>query len=325
MSSQKYQPLKDTDPSELPQESSIYSSESANNVNEQESVPIIESYRSLSDSEDDDQEDTPQSSPQIEALGLQAHPLQNQNTIEIYQIPAPLANATDEEEKPEPIHPRAIGMGNDGVFANLAAKPTTGALRGGANSGSDQPPAFSSTGEDGETNPAGPLPDYDEAMQEPSPPHFDDAIAHATSLSGLQIDDLLVEGLPVGGLLSFAWNALVSQLFQFVGFLLTYLLHINHAGRLGSITGLGITLLSFGVKLRYKILNPDAVSARDDADDFSFVLGNRGDDVPNSAIWLAYMLMIVGWVIVLKSVTEYIRLRKERSAILHCPEAAITQ
>lgn len=181
----------------------------------------------LSDSEDE-QDASPPSSPSLDALILPTHPLQNQNIIEIYQTPNPLATSAEEEEKPEPIQPRVIGLGNDGVFANLAAKPTTNAPRG---TGSDLPPAFSPNSEDGESNPAGPLPGYDEAMQEPSPPHFDDAIAHATSLSGLQIDDLLVEGLPVGGILSFAWNALVSQLFQFVGFLLTYLLHINHAGR----------------------------------------------------------------------------------------------
>ncbi|KAI0225984.1 hypothetical protein L0F63_005807, partial [Massospora cicadina] len=101
----------------------------------------------------------------------------------------------EEEEKPEPIHPRILGLGTDGVFANLAAKPVRESTRD-ANLGSGLPPSFSSVG-DGETNPAGPLPDYEEAMQEPSPPHFDDAIAHPTSLSGLQIEDLLVEGLPV--------------------------------------------------------------------------------------------------------------------------------
>lgn len=72
-------------------------------------------------------------------------------------------------------------------------------------------------------------------------------------------------------------------------------------------------------------MNPDAASAQEEADDFAFVLGNQGEEVSRSAIWLAYLLMIVGWMIVLKSVTEYVRLRRERSAILHCPEAAITQ
>jgi hypothetical protein len=37
--------------------------------------------------------------------------------------------------------------------------------------------------------------------------------------------------------------------FQFVGFLLTYLLHTTHAARLGSRAGLGITLIQYGFAL----------------------------------------------------------------------------
>lgn len=64
---------------------------------------------------------------------------------------------------------------------------------------------------------------------------------------------ILVEGMPVGSLFGFAWNLLgkfsspytcislysyimimiiiVSASFQFVGFLLTYLLHTSHAAK----------------------------------------------------------------------------------------------
>lgn len=40
---------------------------------------------------------------------------------------------------------------------------------------------------------------------------------------------------------------LVSMSFQFVGFLLTYLLHTTHAAKNGSRAGLGITLIQLGV------------------------------------------------------------------------------
>jgi hypothetical protein len=45
---------------------------------------------------------------------------------------------------------------------------------------------------------------------------------------------------------------LISISFQFVGFLLTYLLHTTHAARLGSRAGLGVTLIQYGFALRGK-------------------------------------------------------------------------
>ena len=43
---------------------------------------------------------------------------------------------------------------------------------------------------------------------------------------------------------------IVSVSFQFVGFLLTYVLHTTHAAKYGSRVGLGITLIQFGLTLR---------------------------------------------------------------------------
>jgi len=45
---------------------------------------------------------------------------------------------------------------------------------------------------------------------------------------------------------------IVSVSFQFVGFLLTYILHTTHAAKYGSRVGLGITLIQFGLNLRNK-------------------------------------------------------------------------
>lgn len=50
---------------------------------------------------------------------------------------------------------------------------------------------------------------------------------------------------------------LVSISFQFVGFLLTYLLHTSHAARLGSRAGLGVTLIQYGFALRGRLDNAD--------------------------------------------------------------------
>ena len=61
---------------------------------------------------------------------------------------------------------------------------------------------------------------------------------------------MIIEGLPVGSIFSFMWNLLVSVSFQFVGFLLTFLLHTTHAAKFGSRAGLGITFIQYGFYMR---------------------------------------------------------------------------
>jgi hypothetical protein len=61
---------------------------------------------------------------------------------------------------------------------------------------------------------------------------------------------MIIDSLPVGSVFAFLWNLLVSVSFQFVGFLLTYLLHTTHASKYGSRAGLGITLIQYGFYMR---------------------------------------------------------------------------
>lgn len=61
---------------------------------------------------------------------------------------------------------------------------------------------------------------------------------------------MVIDNLPVGSVFAFLWNLLVSVSFQFVGFLLTYLLHTTHASKYGSRAGLGITLIQYGFYMR---------------------------------------------------------------------------
>jgi Protein of unknown function (DUF2370) len=65
-------------------------------------------------------------------------------------------------------------------------------------------------------------------------------------------NDMIIDHLPTGSVFSFLWNLLISISFQFVGFLLTYLLHTTHAARFGSRAGLGVTLIQYGFALRAK-------------------------------------------------------------------------
>lgn len=113
-----------------------------------------------------------------------------------------------------------VGHGTDGVFRNLMAKPDTESNR-----------------LEVETHP----PLYDEAAADATPEYWESLV-----ISPMYEDEVFVEGLPVGNLANFVWNALVSVAFQFVGFVLCYLLHTSHAAKQGSRAGLGITFVVYG-------------------------------------------------------------------------------
>ncbi|EPQ26021.1 uncharacterized protein PFL1_06474 [Pseudozyma flocculosa PF-1] len=155
--------------------------------------------------------------------------------------------------------PRVMGggIGQDGVFANLNAKPER-PRRNGASGSEDR-------GEDDDLAEDTLPPTYEVAAADATPPYWETTILGTASglhplANGLgwvpggahvgAIEDLIIEGLPVGNVFGFAWNMMVSMTFQFVGFLLTYLLHTSHAARCGSRAGLGITLIQYGFYLR---------------------------------------------------------------------------
>lgn len=88
----------------------------------------------------------------------------------------------------------------------------------------------------------------------------------------------MIDSLPTGSLFSFLWNMLVSISFQFVGFLLTYLLHTTHAAKLGSRAGLGITLIQYGFAMRGRAedWNKDQV----EAEGWGWQSTQQGDNIP---------------------------------------------
>ncbi|KAG0264892.1 hypothetical protein BGZ95_003472 [Linnemannia exigua] len=92
---------------------------------------------------------------------------------------------------------------------------------------------------------------YESAVQDITPPYFEMTVLSSSS-SGSSVfgDEILVDGLPVGHIFQFFWNIAVAVCFQFLGVLLTYLLHNSHASRSGSMAGLGLTLLNFGIQMR---------------------------------------------------------------------------
>lgn len=217
-----------------------------------------------------------------------------------------------------PSSGRVYGGGNGGVWANLSAKPTRG--------------------EDAEEKP----PTYEQAAADATPPYWETTILAPGTFG----DEVFVEGLPVGSLFSFIWNAMISMSFQLVGFLLTYLLHTTHAAKNGSRAGLGITLVQFGFGFRSAVLSPGNGSNDNPGQGFDGSVPNDpnahdfdpdsvggpsagGSDLTPSASsitgsdWIAYGLMIVGWFILIKSVSDFVRARRHEQLVLQSPDRGL--
>ncbi|PWY88492.1 hypothetical protein BO70DRAFT_359943 [Aspergillus heteromorphus CBS 117.55] len=206
---------------------------------------------------------------------------------------------------------RVISNANDGVFANLAAKPERGEKN------EDLPPS------------------YEEAAADATPPYWETTIL----APGISSDEVFVDGLPVGSIFSFVWNAMISMSFQLVGFLLTYLLHTTHAAKNGSRAGLGLTLVQYGFYMKG---GGDSKGSDDGGSDYvtppdpnshSFdpnnVDGGSGGDGGGavSAIttseWISYVLMIVGWFILIRAISDFLRARRHEQLVLQSPERGL--
>ena len=129
---------------------------------------------------------------------------------------------------------------------------------------------------------------------------------------------------------------MISMSFQLVGFLLTYLLHSTHAAKNGSRAGLGITLIQFGFMMKG---TQDSGTGEDgsggytappDPNSHDFdpnqVDDNRGGDgwgSVDSSDWVAYILMLVGWFILIKSVSDYLKVRRHEMLVLQSPDRGL--
>ncbi|KAL0076635.1 hypothetical protein J3Q64DRAFT_1770740 [Phycomyces blakesleeanus] len=199
---------------------------------------------------------------------------------------------------PQPRQPRSsinnrpavLPVSNDGVFSNMAAKPESERTKV-----DETPPA------------------YDEAAADSTPPYWQTTIIAPAGMG----DYVMVEGMPVGNILSFVWNLLVSASFQFVGFMLTYLLHTSHAAKQGSRAGLGISLVQTGFYIRSRgSLNENL----NYGDNYGETHTEENEDDENANI-IAYFLMMLGWFIIVRSVAEYVRARKMERIIGAEPNA----
>ncbi|KAH6908975.1 metal homeostatis protein bsd2 [Coprinopsis sp. MPI-PUGE-AT-0042] len=116
------------------------------------------------------------------------------------------------------------GTENDGVFANVSAKPQA---------------ARTERAEDGSMYVV-----PEDTQKELPPVNYNHAPASFNPNDPNA--DMIIDDLPTGSFIVFALNLIFSFFFQFVGFFLSYLLHTTHAAKFGSRAGLGLTLIQYG-------------------------------------------------------------------------------
>lgn len=211
------------------------------------------------------------------------------------------------------------GSENDGVFSNLSAKPDLS-----TELECDKPPT------------------YEEAAADSTPPYWENSV-QAPGFG----EEVFIDGLPVGNIINFAWNLLVSASFQFIGFLLTYILHTSHAAKHGSRAGLGVTFITYGYNLiphtkSYDNNNKKIANSKiepTDANNYNIDTDNKiegsldnyhsslssgtdpvvEDESSTFMVWLAYGVILFGLLIIVKAFLNYRRAKKMEDTILQPP------
>ena len=146
---------------------------------------------------------------------------------------------------------------------------------------------------------------------------------------------------------------MISMSFTLVGFLLTYLLHTTHAAKNGSKAGLGITLVQYGFVMRSsRSTSPSPTNGQDpaytapqDPNSHDFDPNTISDSAAAAAAaaiaessqqtaatattsvtnsdWLAYALMIVGWFILIRAVSDFFKARRHEQLVLQSPDRGL--
>ncbi|KAF8807001.1 hypothetical protein BYT27DRAFT_7233704 [Phlegmacium glaucopus] len=212
--------------------------------------------------------------------------------------------------------PTGGGIENDGVFANVTAKPQRARVVQTDDGGIYVAPENSQD--------QGP-PSYLEAQADAVPPYWETTI-HAPA--GLEPGaDMIIDDLPTGSFLIFCLNVFISFFFQFIGFLLTYLLHTTHAAKYGSRAGLGLTLIQYGF---YSRVAGDAQSPLNESSSERSELGgvpngspttpmlatpNQHGMSPASKDWLSFLFMTLGWFLLLTSIIGFWRVKRWEQSV----------
>lgn len=172
---------------------------------------------------------------------------------------------------------------------------------------------------------------YEQAALDSAPPYWETTIL-APGMSGL--DEVYVDGMPVGSVFSFIWNGMISTAFTLPGFFLTYLLHSTHAAKNGSKSGLGITLIQYGFTMKGTaegdppaMNGPDGYADPSDPNSHDFSVGDVTGDPGmvdfGDGEWLSYVLMIAGWFILIKSVADFLQARRHEQLVMQSPDRGL--
>jgi len=243
--------------------------------------------------------------------------------------------------------PRVVGGGiqNDGVFANVMAKPVSSA-RTTADDGS----VFLAP----ETTQSQAPPSYTEAQADAVPPYWETTVV-APSESG----EIIIDDLPAGSVLVFTFNLFTSFFFQFLGFVITYFLSTTHAARYGARAGLGLTFIQYGAYWR-AAQNLEAGPSRAEQQEITWwneTMSGIGSSTGLSATanatlslesmanqngtgtgdayydigfggrdWLALFFMTFGWVLLFTSIVGFWRVKRWEMSVRASsrPQAPVT-
>ncbi|PPQ71189.1 hypothetical protein CVT24_010007 [Panaeolus cyanescens] len=221
------------------------------------------------------------------------------------------------------------GTDNDGVFANVTAKPQPGRVIRTEDGNVHVVPEDSAK----EAPPS-----YVEAQADAVPPYWETTIHAPAALDPNA--DLIIDDLPTGSLLIFCLNVFISFFFQFVGFLLTYLLHTSHAAKYGARAGLGLTLIQFGLASRGMGFADDTTDGGDSTSGTgtASVNGWPAPPTPSENIlngttsadpaaypgeylsstskdWLSFLFMTLGWFLLLTSTIGFWRVKRWEQSV----------
>lgn len=135
---------------------------------------------------------------------------------------------------------------------------------------------------------------------------------------------------------------MISMSFQLVGFLLTYLLHSTHAAKNGSRAGLGVTLITYGFSMKGAddigaggmgnddnsegsgyANPPDPNSHNFDPNTVNQNTGGGGVSDISGSDWIAYIMMVVGWFILIRAFADYFKARRHEQLVLQSPDRGL--
>ncbi|CCM04259.1 uncharacterized protein FIBRA_06426 [Fibroporia radiculosa] len=237
--------------------------------------------------------------------------------------------------EPTSMRTRGGGVENDGVFANVMAKPARSVAVTNENGESlNDPDGYNILSDDcGYYT-------YSEAQADAAPAYWEMTV-HAPSVLAAA-GEMIVDDLPTGSLIFFVSTAFISYFFQFVGFVLTYLLHTTHAAKYGSRTGLGLTMIQYGFYSRtaqdegeggvgQELIYWNATTGlpvvvkQGDAGPALFSNETYMDMSPSemgatSRDWMSILLILLGWFLVLSSIVNFYRVKRWEKSIRDAAE-----